>query len=95
MARYMMTAPKLVRPYELPIGWGLLEVHATCVRVVRDSDRFVLAPRAERSERHLLMAELGFYQAAFEPGFRMPLAAGDQSPGFTDRLHEACNAPLR
>lgn len=71
MARYMMTPPKLVRPEELPAGWGLLEAHARCVRVVRASEGFKLAPRAERNERHLLMAELGLYQAAFEPGFRI------------------------
>ncbi len=36
--RFYMAPPGLLRPDELPEGWGLLEVHGRRVRVVRDVD---------------------------------------------------------
>jgi len=35
--RYYMTPPGLVSPKELPDRWGLVEVHANGVRVIRES----------------------------------------------------------
>lgn len=53
-SRYYMTPPGLIREDEIPSGWGLLEAHATRVKVVRRSQPF--PDRAIDSEVKMLLS---------------------------------------
>jgi hypothetical protein len=52
--RYFMTPPGLVRPEELPAGWGLVEVHPRqCITIVASAP-----PMGNRSEEALVLVAL-------------------------------------
>lgn len=59
--RWYLTPPGLLRPEEVAEGWGLVEAHPTCVRVVRPAPRRELTTAELRTERHLLRSALRRY----------------------------------
>lgn len=44
--RWYMTPPGLVKPEDVPEGWGLIEAHPTCVRIVREAVTCKVTDRA-------------------------------------------------
>lgn len=61
--RYYLTPPRLIKPEEVPEGWGLLWAFENFVRVVREPMRTgVISDERCRWEIHLLYSELWRYQ---------------------------------
>ena len=56
--RYYLTLKGLVKPEEVPEGWGLLEVRGKIIRVLKDSDGFGNHWRRLRGEVSLLVSAL-------------------------------------
>lgn len=60
--RYFMTPPNLLKPEELPDGWGLVEVHGKICRVIKGDKKFnpfMFEPRFspdDRAEKGLLVS---------------------------------------
>lgn len=65
-ARYFMTPTGLVRPEELPEGWGLVEVRGCRFDVVREATS---TPGVNKAELELLYAFARRTQLGFEPTF--------------------------
>ena len=65
--RFYLMPPKLVRPEELPSGWGLLEYRARKVAVVRPSKKDLRSPQGFLCEMNLLLASLRRVEIRIEP----------------------------
>ncbi len=59
--RWYATPPGLVKPEEMPLGWGLLEVHPKTIRILRKPSVFHLNVSSARREKALLVS--GFRRA--------------------------------
>ena len=66
--RFYLTAPRLLRPNELPEGWGLLECERGRVRLVRPSSpKSLRSAQGMRYEMNLLLASLRRVEVRIEP----------------------------
>lgn len=65
--RFYLTAPGLLRPQELPPGWGLLEVQKRKVEVIRRSACNLRTPAGLAYEMNLLLASLRRVEIRIEP----------------------------
>lgn len=63
--RWYMTPPGLVQPHELPIGWGLLEVHEKIVRVAVQSESWRMV-RNRGEELTILLSAVRRHQVGAE-----------------------------
>jgi len=65
--RFYLTPPGLVKPDELPIGWGSLELHRGRVEMVRPSATNLRTAVGFRYEMNLLLASLRRVEVRIEP----------------------------
>jgi hypothetical protein len=65
--RFYFTAPGLLRPEELPLGWGLLEWRNRQVEVVQSSAKDLRTATGFRYEMNLLLASLRRVEVRIEP----------------------------
>jgi hypothetical protein len=65
--RYYFTPRALLKPEELPAGWGLLECHNRSVAVVKKSKRNLRTPEGLMNEMNLLLASLRRVEVRIEP----------------------------
>ena len=65
--RFYLTPAGLVKPEELPSGWGLLEVRGRGVEMVHASDKKLRTAAGFRSEMNLLLASLRRVEVRIEP----------------------------
>ena len=65
--RFYLTPQALVRPEELPAGWGLLEVRGRRVEMVQASSRNLRTAAGFRCEMNLLLASLRRVEVRIEP----------------------------
>jgi hypothetical protein len=65
--RYYAAPKALLRPEEMPEGWGLLEVAGRELRVVRKSSRKLRQPQGLMNEMNLLLASLRRVEVRIEP----------------------------
>lgn len=64
--RYYLTPPGLVQPHEVPEGWGLLEAHSRCVRVLRKATPTLQDARSLSDEVLLLVSACRRHQVGAE-----------------------------
>lgn len=65
--RFYFTPPALVKPEELPSGWGLLELRRGRIEVVRNSAKNLRSGAGLRYEMNLLLASLRRVEVRIEP----------------------------
>src|ERR1700758_2551009 len=65
--RFYLTPRGLIRPDELPLGWGLLEYHNREVRMLRASKKNLRSDEGFRCEMNLLLASLRRVEIRIEP----------------------------
>jgi hypothetical protein len=65
--RFYLTPAGLVKREELPVGWGLLEVHGRGVEMVHVSDKKLRTAAGFRCEMNLLLASLRRVEVRIEP----------------------------
>jgi len=65
--RFYLTPPTLIKPDELPTGWGLLECHRGRIEVVRASTPNLRTAIGFRYEMNLLLASLRRVEVRIEP----------------------------
>jgi hypothetical protein len=65
--RFYFTPRALLRPDELPPGWGLLECHGRAVRMLHASSRTLRFAAGFRYEMNLLLASLRRVEIRIEP----------------------------
>jgi hypothetical protein len=65
--RFYLTPASLLRPEELPAGWGLLEIRSRGVEMVRPSARNLRTATGFRYEMNLLLASLRRVEVRIEP----------------------------
>ena len=65
--RFYLTPPALVKPEELPAGWGLLEFRRGRVEVVQASAKNLRTAAGLRYEMNLLLASLRRVEVRIEP----------------------------
>jgi hypothetical protein len=65
--RFYLTPPALVKPEELPSGWGLLELRGGRVEVIRNSAKNLRSAAGLRYEMNLLLASLRRVEGRIEP----------------------------
>ncbi len=65
--RFYLTPRGLVRPDEMPAGWGLLEHHDRSIRMVRASRKNLRSDEGFRCEMNLLLASLRRVEIRIEP----------------------------
>ena len=65
--RFYLAGRGLIRPNELPDGWGLLELHNRKVEMVRASGRDLRSAAGFRYEMNLLLASLRRVEIRIEP----------------------------
>jgi hypothetical protein len=65
--RFYLTPPALVKPEELPPGWGLLELRGGRVEVIRNSAKNLRSAAGLRYEMNLLLASLRRVEVRIEP----------------------------
>jgi hypothetical protein len=65
--RFYLTPAGLVKPDELPAGWGLLELRRGRVEMVRASDKKLRTGVGFRYEMNLLLASLRRVEVRIEP----------------------------
>ena len=65
--RYYLAPRGLLRPEELPSGWGLLEVHGREVTVARKSRKNLRRAAGLMNEMNLLLASLRRVEVRIEP----------------------------
>ena len=65
--RFYLTPPSLVKPEELPSGWGLLELRRGRVEMVHPSAKNLRTAAGFRSEMNLLLASLRRVEVRIEP----------------------------
>ena len=65
--RFYLVPRGLVRPEELPAGWGLLEYQGRKIAMARPSARNLRSARGQRYEMNLLLASLHRVEVRIEP----------------------------
>ncbi len=65
--RFYLTPPALVKPEELPAGWGLLEFRRRRIELVRESAKNLRTAAGLRYEMNLLLASLRRVEVRIEP----------------------------
>jgi hypothetical protein len=65
--RFYLTVRGLLRPPDLPEGWGLLEFHNRRVEMIRASSRKLRSEAGFRYEMNLLLASLRRVEIRIEP----------------------------
>ena len=65
--RFYLVPRGLVRPDELPAGWGLLELHKRRIEMVRSSRKNLRSEEGFRCEMNLLLASLRRVEIRIEP----------------------------
>ena len=65
--RYYLTPRALIRPEELPTGWGLLELHNREIKMIRASKKNLRSEEGFRCEMNLLLASLRRVEVRIEP----------------------------
>ena len=65
--RFYLTPPSLVKPEELPSGWGLLQLFRGRIEVVHPSAKNLRTAAGFRSEMNLLLASLRRVEVRIEP----------------------------
>jgi hypothetical protein len=65
--RFYLTPPSLVKPEELPTGWGLLEYHRGQIEMLQPSATNLRTPTGFRYEMNLLLASLRRVELRIEP----------------------------
>jgi len=65
--RFYLAARGLIRPAELPAGWGLLELHNRKLEMIRASARDLRSAAGFRYEMNLLLASLRRVEIRIEP----------------------------
>jgi hypothetical protein len=65
--RFYLTPPSLLRPQELPAGWGLLEVRGSGVELVQPSAKNLRTATGLKYEMNLLLASLHRVEVRIEP----------------------------
>jgi hypothetical protein len=65
--RYYLTPARLLRPEELPPGWGWLELRGQTVETVKSSDKNLRSALGFRYEMNLLLASLRRVEVRIEP----------------------------
>jgi hypothetical protein len=65
--RFYMTPPALVKPEELPAGWGLLEMRGSKIAMVRPSSKNLRSAAGFQYEMNLLLASLRRVEVRIEP----------------------------
>jgi hypothetical protein len=65
--RFYLTSASLLRPAELPAGWGLLELRGRGVEMVHLSDKNLRSAAGLRYEMNLLLASLRRVEVRIEP----------------------------
>ena len=65
--RFYFTPPALVKPEELPVGWGLLELRRGRIEVIRNSAKNLRSAAGLRYEMNLLLASLRRVEVRIEP----------------------------
>jgi hypothetical protein len=65
--RFYLAPRRLIRPEELPRGWGLIEVSGCQVEVVKASAKNLRAAAGFRCEMNLLLASLRRVEVRIEP----------------------------
>ena len=65
--RFYLVPRGLVRPDEIPVGWGLLEFHNRCIQMVQASRKNLRTEQGFRCEMNLLLASLRRVEIRIEP----------------------------
>lgn len=65
--RYYLAPRNLIRPDELPTGWGLLEIHSREVELIRPSATNLRTVKGFGYEMNLLLASLRRVEVRIEP----------------------------
>ena len=65
--RFYLTPAGLMKPEELPAGWGLLEIHGRGVEMVHASAKNLRSATGFRYEMNLLLASLRRVEVRIEP----------------------------
>lgn len=65
--RFYLAPRSLIRPDELPTGWGLLELHNRRVQMTRSSRKNLRGDEGFRCEMNLLLASLRRVEIRIEP----------------------------
>ncbi|MFZ0808759.1 MAG: hypothetical protein WAN03_21375 [Candidatus Sulfotelmatobacter sp.] len=65
--RFYFTPPALVKPEELPTGWGLLEYRRGRIEIVHSSAKNLRTAKGFRYEMNLLLASLRRVEVRIEP----------------------------
>ena len=65
--RFYLTPPTLVKPEELPAGWGLLELRRGRIEMVQASAKNLRTATGLRYEMNLLLASLRRVEVRIEP----------------------------
>lgn len=65
--RFYLTPPAMLRPEELPAGWGLLECHHRKLRLLQPAARNLRTATGFRYEMNLLLASLRRVEIRIEP----------------------------
>jgi hypothetical protein len=65
--RFYLAPRALIRSEELPVGWGLLELHNRRIQVIRPSRKNLRSDEGFRSEMNLLLASLRRVEIRIEP----------------------------
>src|SRR5450755_4251123 len=65
--RFYLTPPALVKPQELPPGWGLLELSRGRIEIVQPSAKNLLTASGLKYEMNLLLASLRRVEVRIEP----------------------------
>jgi hypothetical protein len=65
--RFYLTPPALVKPDELPVGWGLLELRRGRIEVIHPSAKNLRTAAGFRYEMNLLLASLRRVEVRIEP----------------------------
>jgi hypothetical protein len=65
--RYYLAPKGMIREDELPAGWGLLQIHAYKVSLVKKSKRNLRQEEGFKNEMNLLLASLARVEVRIEP----------------------------
>lgn len=65
--RFYLTPPALIKPEELPAGWGLLEYRRGRIEIVQASEKNLRTAAGFRCEMNLLLASLRRVEVRIEP----------------------------
>ena len=65
--RFYLAPAEMIRPGELPAGWGLLEIRGKSVAMMNSSSKNLRSARGFRYEMNLLLASLRRVEVRIEP----------------------------